>query len=72
LRCWETTILLPAEQPNFLIEHWQKYNKTITALCVGKHPDLSTLWEQYGCFPAAQIYDFFLIVLFFYCVVSCF
>jgi len=26
-------------------QHWQKYNKTITALCVGKHPDLSTLGE---------------------------
>ena len=25
------------------IKHWQQYNKTITALCVGKHPDLSTL-----------------------------
>jgi hypothetical protein len=43
LRCRETTLLFPAEQhllfpgekPNF-----QQY--TITALCVGKHPDLST------------------------------
>jgi len=32
-------------------QHWQKYNKTITALCVGKHPDLSTLG---GCFPSGK------------------
>jgi hypothetical protein len=33
LRCQETTLLFPAEQ------------YTITALCVGKHPDLSTWGE---------------------------
>ena len=31
-----------AKRPRF-IKHWQQYNKTFTALCVGKHPDLSTL-----------------------------
>jgi hypothetical protein len=31
-----------AKRPG-IIKHWQQYNKTITALCVAKHPDLSTL-----------------------------
>jgi hypothetical protein len=38
-----------------------KYNKTITVLCVGKHPDLSTLGELFspqvaksGCFPTQR------------------
>jgi hypothetical protein len=25
------------------MKHWQQYNKTITALCVGKHPDFQAL-----------------------------
>ena len=43
------------------MKHWQKYNKTITALCVGKHPDLSTLAglfpphvDKSGCFPTQR------------------
>ena len=43
------------------MKHWQKYNKTITALCVGKHPDLSTLEglfspqvDKSGCFPTQR------------------
>ena len=68
MRCRETTLLFPAEQPNFHpqgrypIKHWQKYNKTITALCVGKHPDLSTLGglfspqvDKSGCFPTQRV-----------------
>ena len=33
---------LGAKRPGF-IKHWQQYNKTITALCVGKHPDFQAL-----------------------------
>jgi hypothetical protein len=74
LRCPETTILFPANNPIFLHKgdnlkkHWQKYNKTITTLCVRKHPDLSTLGgvvfprekqlppqvDKSGCFPTQR------------------